>query len=463
MAEREERMLNDYLLDSRIAEQRVSEFDLNAAVNRGIERGNKGRRRANYILKYGSAAGLLSLSLVLIMIFRIGYSGPAPAADIKFSAPDYVIAQIQENPSWLEAANHGLYQPLNQSTEKNGYKLRIDGVLADNAQAILFYTSENLTGTTPLVMEKYTVKSNNSAIGIGNLLGDHTYPVPDTGPMNHGIIGVNFSNFDNPGSFTLESQWSKGQGTATEQLKTTVQLDSSKFNTLVKTVAFNQFVSIGNSYGFTIKKVDSFPLSTVMSVNYESDNKRIQSFVSPSLSVKMEEGTESVKYLTSLTNNKGPYRIYFEGIFYEPFSQVTFAAKGIEEPLADTIELVIDTAQHKLIKAPDERLELNDIISSEQSTELKFALSIKGRGGTPDSAPFYVYPTFKDAVGGTHTLMEEDQMENSLRTLMSKQSLSQDQQSHSILIQPEKYAQPLTFQITSYPGTYYLQEFSVTK
>lgn len=468
MADREERMLTDYFRECRIAEQQVSEFDLNAAISRGIERGSHARRRTGYAYRWGTVAGALAFCLILIMLIRVGFPNLVPAEENQFSAPEYVTAQIKGNQTWLTAANHGLYQPLNQTTEKNGYRLTLDGALADNVRVILFYTSENTSGGSPLTLAHYTAKDDTDH----NLSSaDKEFPAPGSAPISygkvqHGYMILSFPRGNTPDTFTLGTTWRQEQDTASQQLSIKVALDSSKFKNLVRTINFGKFISVHNQ-GMTLEKANLYPLTTELTFDFDSDNVRILSFLYPSLNLNLGSTDKAVKYQDYITNNKGPNKLYFEGIYYDNFSNLTFSAKGIEEAVGENLQITVDTATMKLIKAPDERLSLRRVDYQHNRTDIYFSFS--GEILPTDKTDIVsVDSIFTDGLGNQHKVADATEDRNGLSAYTSLQNVDADnkrsghQYEYLIPMDPGKYPQPLTFNVTSYPGTYFLSKFSAT-
>ncbi|WP_068612894.1 DUF4179 domain-containing protein [Paenibacillus tuaregi] len=457
MADQEEKMLRDYFQEARIAEQHVSAFNLNDAVNRGIERANLARQKKVYFRRFGSVAGTLAFCLMIVLIFRIGHSGTVPAANIQFTAPDYVTAAIQGNPVWLTAANHGLYQPMSQTVEKDGYKLTVDGVLADNLQAIVFYRTENVADAEPIKLRFFNVKGKYT---IQSIPYNNSVPTEQVNAQKQGFLALNFLGLNTPGSFNFESSWSKGSSTDTQTLSLPIVLDTTKFRSLVRTADFNQFVSIHN-HGFQVKRANLYPLSTEITIDYDADNNNIIRFISPSLMLKSTHETSDIKYLYHLVNNKGPYRVYFDSIYYDQFLQLTFAAKGIEESLGNDLNIVINTSEQKLIWAPDERLHLNRITQTGEVTEISLSFSAKNRP-SQEQTPLLI-SDFMDANRELHKLVTNPASATELPTgYISVRTQAQDEQVYPVYIQTGKYAEPLTFRLSQYPGNDYLQSFSVT-
>ncbi|MNK71256.1 hypothetical protein D3C87_907010 [compost metagenome] len=467
MADREERMLTEYFQECRIAEQRISEFDLNAAISRGIERGSHARRRAGYAHRWRTVAGALAFCLILFMLIRVGLPNLAPAEENKFTAPEYVTAQIKSNQTWLTAANHGLYQPLNQTIEKNGYHLTLDGALADNVRVILFYTSENKSGGSPLTLTQYTAKDDSDP----NLSSaDKGFPAPGSDPISygkvqHGYMILSFPRRNTPDTFTLDTTWRQEQDTASQQLSMQVALDSSKFKNLVRTINFGKFISVHNQ-GMTLEKANLYPLTTELTFDFDSGNVRILSFLYPSLNLNLGSTDKAVKYQDYITNNKGPDKLYFEGIYYDNFSNLTFSAKGIEEAVGENLQITVDTATSKLIKAPDERLSLHRV-KEDQHNETDIYFSFSGKILPADKTNIVsVDSIFTDGLGNQHKIADADR--TNLSAYSSLQNVDADEKRRGdlyeflISLNSGKYPQPLTFNVTSYPGTYFLSKFSAT-
>ncbi|MNT35449.1 hypothetical protein D3C72_1714770 [compost metagenome] len=167
-----------------------------------------------------------------------------------------------------------------------------------------------------------------------------------------------------------------------------------------------------------------------------------------------------------ITNNKGPDKLYFEGIYYDNFSNLTFSAKGIEEAVGENLQITVDTATSKLIKAPDERLSLHRV-KEDQHNEIGIYFSFSGKILPADKTDIVsVDSIFTDGLGNQHKIANADR--NDLSAYTSLQNVDADEKRRGDLyeflipLDPGKYPQPLTFNVTSYPGTYFLSKFSAT-
>lgn len=465
MNRREEQRLIDYFQSSHIAEQSVEETLLNKAVAQGIQLGSRKRRSFIFRHRTGIMAGTLALCIGLFIFLwpRID-QGPSPATDkVGFTAPEYVKSQIKHNPAWLEAANHGLYQPINQTREQGGYRVTVDGVLADKRTMIFFYTAENkkenyiptvnnpkFLGTDGRSLSGSVEYGSFSNTGIINIIQDH--------------FVLNFYGKDiTPDKFTFTGDWGPDQASDTkrQQFEIPVKLDRSKFINLEKHIPVHQDMMI-HGLEAAVDDATLYPLSTELGFSYDTKNSRkIQQFLKPRLSIKVNGRLQEFGFQgsTSKENRIGPEYMYFNSLYYTDFSSLEFRSEGIEESLGDQLSIVVDTSKQELIHAPDNRVTLGDVITNSGSTEIQ--LQVRRDPSSPDPLSSLGLDTkFTDGSSNTHNLMNTSS-ESRLTGPFASHSSNDAFDIYHYFIDTKSYPQPLTIPITSYPGNEIRQPITI--
>ncbi|WP_433944983.1 DUF4179 domain-containing protein [Paenibacillus sp. SN-8-1] len=465
MNKREEQRLIDYFQSSHIAEQSVEETLLDKAVVQGIQLGSRKRRSFMFRYRAGIMAGTLALCIGLfILLWPHIYEGPSPAADkVDFTAPEYVKYQIKDNPAWLVAANHGLYQPINQTREQGGYRVTVDGVLADKRTMIFFYTAENMNGSsTPTVNSPMFLGKDGKSLSASIEYGSFSH----TGIMNmiqdHFVLDF-YGNDTTPEKFTFSGNWGPVQASDAkrQQIEIPVELNRSKFISLEKSIPVHQDMTI-HGLKAAVDYATLYPLSTELGFSYDTKNRRkIQQFLKPRLSLKVNGRVHEYGFQGSISkeNRIGPEHMYFNSLYYTDFTNLQFRSDGIEESIGDHLSIVVDTGKKEVIDAPDNRVTLHDVIMNSGSTEIQ--LQVRRDPSTLDSLSSLGLDTkFTDGSGKTHNLMNTSS-ESRLTGPYASHSSNDAFDVYHYFIDTKSYPQPLTIPITSYPGNEIRQPITI--
>ncbi|RUT31961.1 DUF4179 domain-containing protein [Paenibacillus zeisoli] len=460
MNRREEQRLIDYFQSSHIAEQSIEDTLLDKAVVQGIQMGSRKRRSFMFRYRAGIMAGTLALCIGLFILMwpRI-HVGPSPAADkVNFTAPDYVKSQISHNSAWLEAANHGLYQPINQTREQGGYRVTVDGVLADKRTMIFFYTAENMDGSsTPAVNNTKFLGTDGKSVS-ASVESDSFSQLSNKKVVQNRYILNFYGNDTTPDKFTFTGNWGPGQASDAKRQKfeIPVKLDRSKFINLEKHIPVHQDMMI-HGLKATLDDATLYPLSTELGFSYDKKNSRkIQQFIKPRLTLKLQDqAVESAFRGSSLTENE-PNRMYFNSLYYTDFSSLQFRSDGVEESLGDHLSIVVDTSKRELVHAPDDRVRLGNVITDSGSTEIQFHIK---RGSNSLSSLDLDY-SFTDGKGHTHKVATT-RSESRILDPYSSHSSNDDFDVYHYFIDTKSYPQPLTIPITNYPGNEIRQPITI--
>ncbi|MEK4508159.1 DUF4179 domain-containing protein [Paenibacillus anaericanus] len=457
MAEREEIDLIQLYENSKLAEKLVDVSKLDIALRSGMESGRMKRRSSSLRRRWVIPAGALACCLLLILVLQIRGSIHSQDKDVLGShmdIPDYVTSMF--TPEMKEAADHGLYQPLNQTVTHGALKVTIDGVLADSRTMVVFYTSENLPANVPIHTNNASfVDAEGNYLEAGIQFSDPLKNPPGS-PTNfeHGYYTLEFYNGHTPEQFTFSGKWGMGEQSDDKrvQFDIPVTLDSSLYADLEQTSEINQKASIGD-HEITITEATIRPLSTEIQLQYnEVPNKKIQNYFAPQLNIKGQDGDriiDSTGSTTSSVNGRALISsMYFRSLYYTSLDELTFQFSGIEESIGSNLKLVIDTEAKKLISVPDSSVQFVDVTAGKDSTELQLKVFRDSEYGSS----LYLSYEFTDADGMTHTFQAG-------RSGIG--FAGDDFETITYRLKQESYPQPLTFDITTYPGKIIKENVSI--
>lgn len=436
MVDREELELMRYFEGARLASEQIDEMKLEASVRKGLDRGKQTWRKRQLSKRWGFA-GALALCLAMFFgIWQYGFSNNLSGVmSSQGEIPDYVRSLMTSDME--KAADHGLYQPINKAVEKDGYKVTVDGVLADNRTAFIFYSTENTVGNLPIDSAEYVPIQD---LSIGSIIrGNVIYESADHKPVNKGPIMHSFVKFK-----VYDPTWKKTfffgswgeQPEKKENLKKIyfpVMVDRSKYANLERTIPINE-TTLFDDHKVTIKNIVLRPLSTT--VNIETTDPSSDRYATDILDARLylgENRKDEFQYCLIPDGSESTYRsslgkasnlqLAFDSIFYDNYNEATLKATGITETTRTKSKLVIDTTKSQILSGPPEVKQL-DINSGEKSIDLK--LQFENEKG---SGLYYLNSNFIDKSGASYILKK---MLGSLDDLVFS-------------IAPSDFVQPLTF------------------
>ncbi|TYA11114.1 DUF4179 domain-containing protein [Paenibacillus faecis] len=437
--------LPQMLEDVRHAEERISDQKLETAIRQGLALGKARKRQVGLRLRVAFAAGVLTCGLAVLFGWQlwppadpgsITVMGNSPASSI----PERVLSMMSE--AMKKAAENGLYQPINKATEKDGYRLTVDGVLADNRTMIIFVNAENLnnTGKIRSIQENFTnlngglldEKYGSSTFGSNLSLQDQNKPSKSY------YYTLQFKNTPSQMLFSEELELDFGSSSKKLSLKIPIQIDENKFSSLEKSVPVNQTVQIGE-HQLKLTRAVLNPLSTTL--EFKATSKLKKEGVADLQDAKLylgETRKDQFQYFLVPRDSKSELlssearslsAIRFDTLYYKDYSEVTLRATGITGNTAEKGKLIIDTEKQTL--GPNSPMRLKEIKRTKDKTELHIQHPITKQN--PESSISFK-GNFTDQSGKEYSIQEG----------------SFSKEDSSITISSQEYSQPLTFPYTIY-------------
>lgn len=382
----------------------IPEQQLKQAIMKGIERGNKQKRINRRLLKWGLPTGAVAICALLFIMVTLQPNemrvidntlDTANAAQYT-NIPTHVVRLLDGRTS--HAAQHGLYQPINKTTENDEIKLTIDGIIADENNATIYYTTKL---KSPSAWDKTILFHlfNDK----GESLSDMMAPIEQLQINNtnayHAKFTLNYETGRLPSRLTIKgtpithSVETSVPLTQEEndiifkpgnEFAITIPIDTSKFEGLAQEIKLNRHVKTAQ-YEFTIEKAILNPMSTELQIKMEQPNEKIFSkFIEPNLIIsdpKYYNLTRKINTINSsipITNEKtGTISIFFDSIYYKEHYNISFQASGIEKNFEKQPKLVIDTDKQQLLSSPDEYITLEKVTRNKENNITGINLNIK--------------------------------------------------------------------------------------
>ncbi|MGG1614189.1 DUF4179 domain-containing protein [Paenibacillus sp. FSL K6-2441] len=460
MVDREEDQLARYFDGIRLAEKQILDEKLDAAIQRGLEQGRSLRSRWRVHRGWAWISGTAGVIAVCMLMLFIWHGGIPLVGSITTTAsstdaiPSYVDALMTSEME--RAAEHGLYQPIGKSTEVEGTKVTVDGVLADGRTVVVFYTlRKKLDNDIHLwLLDAH----GNTFDHLPVFLPVGTYPV---GSVTHLKYTLNIEDPDAPNRLVLSVGTEESNEKPISQIP--IEWNSRPYTRMKKTVPVNQIATI---YGqsLTIDQIVIRPLSTtILFKPQKSVNQWMSQPVKAKLYLGGEGEAEFRRYapLRSLIYDyqKGSPDAFltgleFESIYDKDWKEVTLEIDnfGVYPLKQRSFSLWVDADKEQLF-IPDPSVKQVEVLEHENVIELVLHMN-----PTPDnhlSKPYTVDEYFND-----------NQAKSVYRILQDEHSpmysLDGDNETIRFKIEKRDYVQPLHITIMEdFDSSYKPQEFKI--
>jgi len=424
------------------------EFALRDGHRKGKRRSVTARRTR---ISFQMGALAICLMLTLTAFVRIS---PAFAAIVK-EIPGFgrFVELVSYDQSLMNALNHEYFQLVNQSDERNGYTLTVNGVIADSQRIVVLYTAEG-----PGISEEettflpYKLKDGSGAELQAMSMSSHFFR---EATQKEDIVQDYLDIRVSPGE-TIPGELVVMMKLGDEWLEVKVAIDHEKFAELEETFDLNQTIEIAGQK-IKLTKVSITPLQVTVDFEGDPDNqKRLVDFIDLRL---VDDRGRSYATQSGMGELEGSLRRHFQIGAFEKVKSLTLTARGLMMNDRD-LKVVIDTDKKLLISAPDERLSLGEANMRKDGIDLRFDMRLN----TPiDGASYGGYRlfqyggTFRDASGKAYPIEYGDTQGQNFVSIR----ISEEETGHYYFHIPnEDYAQPLTLDVDQYYG-YVLQDISV--
>ncbi|MFB7138511.1 DUF4179 domain-containing protein [Gottfriedia sp. NPDC056225] len=425
MFEKEENELKDWKQKYENIDLPIDEID--EAIQIGFQRG----KDSNKIHKQKRMTKILYTLAASIFIFGIlaGIRVSPTFADYITKVPgmEKIVEMIRErdDKGLLAAVENKYAQKINVSQEKNGVKVTIDSVIADEQQIVVFYTINDKS------------KKQNFEINVANLISADGKELP-----------VNGVSFEGPNEY-------KGSHTSTVECEFNQPYEQKDFKLVLKvkseeeieqfSIPFsikklkenNQVYELNKTVAIKgqkikIKKVTIFPLRIALNVEMDPTNtKEILDF--PDIRLVDQNGEVwSRNGMSEGGASDSEKTYYLQSNYFKDPKKIYLVINGLQAIDKEDEYLVVDTEKQKILKQPKGNY-LTDF--KKEGEVLKFTLIPKKEFNN------LLFGSIIDANG------KELQ-----RSSESGEYHDDGRQVYNITVSPKNYTNPLKIRLESYPS-----------
>lgn len=459
MYEREERVAREVL--GEMAEQGGVRLDdkLEQAIMTGLADGKSKERRKRRSFRPFAAWGMALAALLLVglpwaadVIPGKGVTGNHTGSEVidrqgSWGAFEAYRSVANDHLSLRSALDAGYVQPVNAVSEEiNGYRLRIDGLVADRKGLLALATIEN-DNEWGIDHAGITITGVDGGSNSGSgYLNWNKQTMGLAGTDTKLILDLYWNELvHEAGKYKLQmslasfSQQVLSSGNPITDVPLELEIPESAFYA-GEAIKVNDVIDIQNQ---RIKVSNAYigPSGIYVDYAYDGGNSmQIFKLIKPVIAVSATGGQSEIRLKTN-ENMKGLGTLVFHNdSSYK--GNLSFQIEGYEALEHDKLELVIDTERREISKAPDESFILSKIVDAEALRILYLTFDRV----SPERSALSLSVYFHDAEGKSHVTRGVGSIPDDTAALALKSSSQQ----YEIRLDQQNLPQPLTFTITGY-------------
>lgn len=468
MYEREEEWAREYFKQAEAKAADVSEMKLEQAVRSGMERA--GGRRGRFG-KHAAVPVFFALAACLLLFFLPDWtnlSGIRPENGGRETGLPAVWGEyepyrsaVESNVTLRTAVDAGYVKPLDaESAEVNGFKLKVEGAVADRRGVYLLYS---VSSKEDIPFDAKITGLDRLSDSLGYFAGGWVDGASDTTGDKYGFYELSWENEqDFEGEFEFKAKvtpvsrsGANGEQGETAELVARFEADASAMMDTGEELVLNEPITLAGQQ-LMLQKVYIGPTGIYADVAVDPDNDMdVFGLYQPVILSGSGENERELNTYTTLGSDQPVRTMIFENDNGITGGPLVFRTEGLYALNKDATELVVDTESRTVVKSPDEHLRFSDRTDTENRLALEMELA-SGSDPSISSVPrvgIYLDDRFTDGAGKEHFLQFTGGT-----SIEYRGSDTQATATYFFDIGPEQLPQPLTFRITGYPNLIEVQE-----
>ncbi|MEK5037406.1 DUF4179 domain-containing protein [Sporosarcina sp. FSL K6-3457] len=408
----------------------VPQDELEGAIRQGLQRAQQVAKpvKKRPVVKRGVWAVVVAAVLLITFATSIRVSPAFANVVALIPGMEKIVALIQDNKGLQSAIENEYYQPLNQSIEKEGVTLTLDGVIADEQEMIIFYSVKSFNkGEQPLNGHPLITDIEGEDIAIRSS-SDALYDIDGKGLENSSKVNVHFREVINKSGFIFKVKLESDSQSIDYEIP--FSLDKEKMPTI--RYPTNETVSI-EGQKITIKQIEISPIKVSVHIRVDPANtKEILGYEDFRLvDGKGETWSAITNGLTASGIDEYERVYYLQSNYFEQAKGLTLMFNKLQAIDKDEAYVVIDTDKGIILEQPaDQRFSV--IMTNRRFIEL----FLKGEKGF-HSDPFIKIVDMEGkefhTSGGGFSRLSDEQIQLSVR------------------IPDESYVNPIKLPLYGYP------------
>jgi len=390
MAEyRDEEMPKEYQLqEERLSQAGESYRDMavpetiSLYIERGIQQGKR-RARIRYARRF---SGWTAAAVLIMFMLSVRVSPTFAQAVSQIPGMDVIVKLVHFDKGLMLAVENDFIQPVGAYDEHDGVRLTVDGVIADEHRMVILYNLHSMDDAgLKITGVKLIDPASDEPIGVGystalesqgtiDVWLDEEAPITDQMTLEMGISiypvatneGVPLISIDEQ---TIPSRWNDAYPKPDGVWSVTFDLDHDQFNGLAKVFDIQQSVTV-DGQKFTVKRAVVHPIGVTVDIEIDPYNsKEIFSF--SDLKLMNEKGEKYGHYLAILGEEQ---TIYFESPYFSMPEKLFLEGELIKALDKDQLEIEVDLVNKKIVRAPDDQVEIDKVNEREDHMDLFFTI-----------------------------------------------------------------------------------------
>ncbi|MNB77260.1 hypothetical protein D3C75_239430 [compost metagenome] len=456
MAGNEDKLLKEYFAEITGQAGEVSDIKLNTAIRSGVSRPVRYRFPAGR--QYLLGVAVVAAALLLFAFPWIGNQiephnarGPSAASQANALFIPYL---EKANTTVASAIEAGLVQPVSGVTaEQNGFELTVDAIAADRKGIILLFSLHNNTGQKAQINVLQLAGKGYSPVNYPYGISLNTGEVPTGTTYSYEILqwAGGFGSLPDNITFELNIGELERHPSAPvvvdkplAKLSVPITLDKKKMAQAGEIMSENKTLTV-DGQEIHIDEVYAAASGIYLQYTYSQQNsKQIFSIINPRFHLGGNDEYSSFSPVRTLVAEGKEILVF--GNDSRSGQPLKMQLDGILALDKDALNVVIDTEKQQVLKAPDDNLTVS-MYATDSGTTM-----VMEHNTEPGKKKFYnsliLKSEFTDAKGQVHSFpglyaIPPTQASKDLKSVPVKNYLG---------IGSNKYAQPLTFTIYSYPA-----------
>ncbi|MFC0215624.1 DUF4179 domain-containing protein [Paenibacillus chartarius] len=430
------------------------------------------QRRRRRKLTWLSGAAAVCLVLLLAITVRVSPAFASALGEVPGLQLFVKLVQGTSDQGIKLAVGNDFVQSVGVTDEKADASFTVEGIVADESRVVVFYAMRAKDSGKRVRLDRPEVRdaSGNrlpTSISWGDPRELELNGTKKSDGLQRGLIDIQVASGGSlPDQIVYHADYrlenvaaepkmvragdtdpflsappGRTEAAGTASFEVTIPIDKARFASMKRTYDLDHWVEAdGQRIHFTKATVN--PLRIAVEMEYDSANT-MQIFDSVDMRLTDERGTvwRSIGGSSSGANRD---IVYFESTYFHTGKELYLEGKRFRALDKERAEVVVNTDTAELLRAPDEKLSLEEVSQTDRYTRISFKL--KGIEEGDNMGYTVLEGQFKDASGNLH------QTGNFGGVVSSWTAGNQDEQTHFVYLNNETYPQPLTFPVYNYPS-----------
>ncbi|WP_438431693.1 DUF4179 domain-containing protein [Gorillibacterium sp. sgz500922] len=330
---------------------------LDGAVATGLARAKR-RRRSR---RRSRAAAWTAAAVLLLFIGSVRVSPVFASYLEKIPGMEGFVQFFSQDKGLQLAVDNDLLQKVDKADSHDGLTFRVDGVVADEARIVVFYTLKAEPGKAIPDSQTFNLQmydESGSRIREGYVFSSGSSATEES--EQTGKLEIEFDEATKARPVRLDITFSRqNEGIAFGPgFTVSFPLDTEKFAGLKREIAVNKaFESAGQK--FVVEEAVFYPTRMKLTIRFDPANP-LHIFGLTGLKLKDEEGRTWTTSTASLGTDRQTY--FFESTYYTRPHRLTLEGTGVNALSEAERPIKLDLAGNRLISGPSNLLSADSVL-----------------------------------------------------------------------------------------------------